>query len=123
MIRNILLVGLGGGIGSIARYLCYKLAERIYPQSFPWGTFFVNLSGCFLIGLLWGLQFRSSSSNDEWKLFAMVGICGGFTTFSAFSVEGIELIKQNKTGLFLLYAIGSVATGLLATWIGMRLTR
>ena len=123
MINNMLLVGLGGGLGSIARYLCQRWTLRMFPHSFPLGTFAVNIIGCFLIGLFWGLAFRSFQSNENWKLFLMTGICGGFTTFSAFTLEGIGLIKEQKTGLFLLYIGGSVVAGLFATYAGMKIIR
>jgi CrcB protein len=123
MIKNILLVGLGGGLGSIARYLCQRWFALSYSLSFPWATFAVNISGCFLIGLFWGMSFRSFDNNESWKLFLMTGICGGYTTFSAFTLEGIGLIKEQRMGLFFLYAAGSVIAGLLATYIGMRVTR
>ncbi|HEY9362197.1 MAG TPA: fluoride efflux transporter CrcB [Chitinophagaceae bacterium] len=123
MIRNLLLVGLGGGLGSMARYLCQRWLHNIYPVSFPTGTFVVNISGCFLIGIFWGLTFRSFNENENWKLFMMTGICGGFTTFSSFSLEGIGLLREEKTLLFFLYIGGSLLAGLLATYIGMKLTR
>ena len=123
MINNILLVGLGGGLGSIARYLCQRWTLRAFPHSFPLGTFAVNVIGCFLIGLFWGMTFRTFQSNENWKLFLMTGICGGFTTFSAFTLEGIGLIKEQKPGLFLLYIGGSVVTGLVATYAGMKIIR
>lgn len=123
MIRNILLVGLGGGIGSIARYLMQRWTYAIYPHHFPWGTLAVNIVGCFLIGLFWGISFRSFDSNEQWKMFLMVGLCGGFTTFSAFTLEGVGLIKEHRLALFFLYVAASVVIGLLATFLGMRLTR
>ncbi|MGQ0739472.1 MAG: fluoride efflux transporter CrcB [Bacteroidota bacterium] len=123
MIKNILLVGLGGGIGSMARYLCQRWFAINYLHSFPWGTFTVNLVGCFLIGLLWGISFKSFDSNESWKLFLMTGICVGFTTFSAFTLEGIGLIKEQKLFLFFVFAAGSVVLCLLATYMGMRITR
>jgi fluoride exporter len=123
MIRNILLVGLGGGIGSIARYLCQRWFSINYPSHFPWGTFTVNISGCLLIGIFWGLSFKTFTGNESWKLFLMTGICGGFTTFSAFALEGIGLLKEQKTGLFFSYAVASVALGLIATYTGMKLVR
>jgi fluoride exporter len=123
MMKNILLVGLGGGLGSIARYLCQRWMLMMYPHSFPFGTFMVNIIGCFLIGLFWGLSFKSFADDESWKLFLMTGLCGGFTTFSAFTLEGIGLIKEQKTGLFLLYTAGSVVAGLFATYIGMKIIR
>ncbi len=123
MIKNILLVGLGGGIGSIARYLCQRWVAANYLHSFPWGTFAVNFIGCFLIGLFWGLSFKSFDSNESWKLFLMTGLCGGFTTFSAFTLDGIGLLKEQKLALFFSYVAASIVIGLLATYIGMKITR
>ena len=123
MIKNILLVGLGGGAGSILRYLCQRWFAEVYSHSFPWGTFAVNITGCFLIGVFWGLTFRTFNSNEHWILFLMTGICGGFTTFSAFTLEGIGLLREQKLGLFFLYVAGSVLVGLALTLAGMKLTR
>jgi CrcB protein len=123
MIKNVLLIGLGGGIGSMARYLFQRWAMAIYPHHFPWGTFGVNLIGCSLIGIIWGISFRSFESNESWKLFLMVGLCGGFTTFSAFTLEGIGLIREQRLALFFSYVVASVVLGLLATYTGMRLVR
>ena len=123
MIKNILLVGFGGGIGSIARYCCQKLVAVYNHSHFPWGTFAVNVVGCLLIGLFWGLSIKSFSDNETWKLLLMTGLCGGFTTFSAFTLEGIGLLRGNHTGLFFLYVGGSVIVGLLATFIGMEISR
>jgi CrcB protein len=95
----------------------------VYAHSFPWGTFAVNITGCFLIGLIWGISFRSFDSNEHWKLFLMTGICGGYTTFSAFTLEGIGLLREQKLGLFFLYVSASVLAGLASTLIGMKLTR
>jgi len=123
MIKNILLVALGGGLGSVARYLCQRWFAFNYPQHFPWGTFSVNIAGCLLIGIFWGLAFKSFSDNEHWKLFLMTGLCGGFTTFSAFTLEGIALLKEQRMALFFSYVIGSVTLGLLATWAGMKFIR
>ena len=123
MIRNLLLVALGGGLGSAFRYLCQRWFALNYPHHFPWGTFTVNVAGCLLIGIFWGLTFRTYVSNEHWKLFLMTGICGGFTTFSAFTLEGIGLLREQRLTLFFSYIIGSVVLGLLATWAGMKLIR
>lgn len=122
MISSILLVGLGGGLGSIARYGCQRWLSNMYPQAFPVGTFAVNIAGCLLIGIFWALSLRQADSTN-WKLFLMTGLCGGFTTFSAFTLEGVTLLKENRTGLFFLYAAGSVVLGLLATYIGIKLIK
>lgn len=123
MIKSVLLVGLGGGIGSVTRYLCQKWTVYHYPHAFPWGTFVVNIAGCFLIGLFWGLTFKSFAANESWKLFLMTGLCGGFTTFSAFTLEGIGLIREQRLLLFFSYVAASVVLGLLATYAGMRITK
>ena len=123
MIKNLLLVGVGGGIGSIARYCCQRWFSIQSLQVFPWGTFAVNIAGCFLIGLFWGISFRGFNNNESWKLFLMTGLCGGFTTFSAFTLEGVGLLREQRFWLFFLYAAGSVVVGLLATFAGIRLLR
>lgn len=123
MIKNLLLVGLGGGLGSMARYFCQKWVSTSYFSHFPWGTFAVNVVGCLAIGIFWGISFKNFDANENWKLLLMTGLCGGFTTFSAFSLEGIGLVKEQRLGLFFLYIAGSVLTGLIATYIGMRITR
>jgi len=121
--KNILMVGLGGAAGSILRFVVQRTLQTHSLSAFPIGTFLVNIIGCFLIGIFWGLFARSVSWSEEVKLLLMTGLCGGFTTFSAFTLEGIGLLKENKTGLFLLYAAGSIILGLLATYIGIRLTK
>jgi len=121
--KNIVLVGLGGGIGSMARYCCQRWFTVHYLHPVPWATLTVNIVGCFLIGIFWGLSFRSFESNENWKLFLMTGLCGGFTTFSAFTLEGIGLLKEQKLFLFFGYVAASVIVGFFATWLGMRIIK
>ena len=116
--RPLLFVGIGGGVGSILRYLLQVFAGRHIPIAFPMGTFLVNFSGCFLIGIFYSLASRYTGFNPEWRLFLITGICGGFTTFSTFSYDGLMLLKQGSYLYFLLYVIGSVVLGLLATFAG-----
>ena len=123
MIKDILFVGLGGGIGSMARFLCQRWMLAAFPGAFPAGTFLVNIAGCFLIGLFWSAFTRSFDAGENWRLFLMTGFCGGYTTFSAFTLESINLVREQKTGLFFLYIGTSVVLGLLATWAGIRLIR
>ena len=123
MIKSILLVGVGGSIGSIIRFLCQKWIYQLHPHPFPWGTFLVNITGCFLIGMFWNIVTRSSTGNDDLRLLLMTGFCGGFTTFSAFTFESIGLLKEQRLGLFFLYITASVIVGLLATFAGMRLIK
>jgi CrcB protein len=123
ILRHLLLVGLGGGFGSIARYCLNRWINQTWPHTFPWGHFVVNCIGCLLIGLFWGISFRSSEATDQWKVLMMTGICGGFTTFSAFTLEGIGLLKEDKMGTFFLYVGGSVIVGLALTFIGMTISK
>ena len=123
MIKNFLIVGLGGAVGSMLRYGVQKIFQVQTVATFPTGTLLVNIAGCFLIGILWSLVSRSLTWNDEMKLLLMTGFCGGFTTFSAFTLEGIGLLKENRTVLFVIYLTASVVGGLLATFIGIRIVK
>ena len=123
MIKSLLMVGLGGGAGSMLRYLCQRWINNFYPHPFPWGTLLVNIVGCFLIGVFYSMSERSNFLTPEWRLLLTTGFCGGFTTFSAFTLEGIDLLKENRTGLLLAYIAASVLVGLLATYIGIRLAK
>ena len=123
MIKNLLIVGLGGATGSILRYAVQKIFTVHSGATFPTGTLLVNIAGCFFIGVLWGIAARSLSWNEEMKLLLMTGFCGGFTTFSAFTLEGIGLLKESKTTLFIIYVTASVVGGLLATLIGIRIAK
>lgn len=123
MIKSFLIVGLGGAAGSMLRYAVQRIFNSHSAAPFPTGTLFVNISGCFIIGILWAVASRSLSWNEETKLLLMTGFCGGFTTFSAFTLEGIGLLKENKTALFIIYIAASVIGGLLATLIGIRIAK
>lgn len=123
MLKNFLIVGLGGGAGSMLRYAVQKIFNVQSATAFPTGTLLINISGCFLIGILWGFASRSLTWNEELKLLLMTGFCGGFTTFSAFTLEGIGLLKENKAALFVIYLAASVIGGLLATLIGIRIAK
>jgi len=121
--RSLLFIGIGGGLGSIFRYLVQIFVGRHVPIVFPLGTFLVNCSGCFLIGLFYSLATKYTGFNPEWRLFLITGICGGYTTFSTFSYDGLILLKQGANLSFLLYVIGSVVLGLLATFAGAALIK
>ena len=97
--------------------------NRLAPMTFPGGTLMVNIIGCFGIGLLYGLTNRLPAFNMEWRLFLITGICGGFTTFSSFSYEGISLILERNFLYFFLYLGCSIFFGLLATWVGILLIK
>lgn len=116
--RLILLVGLGSFIGGVSRYLISLFIVNRGLIAFPYGTLTVNIVGCFLIGIVYGITERVGMTN-EWRLFLATGILGGFTTFSAFSYESISLLRDGQSGAAFLYVICSVVFGLLATWAGM----
>ena len=116
MIRNLLLVALGGAGGSVLRYMLSNI-----NTSFPWGTFAVNVLGSFLIGLLVGLISKGVLS-PEMKLLLVTGFCGGFTTFSTFANESFSMMKAGDVLLTALYVGVSVIIGILAVWGGMTLS-
>ena|SRR5687768_14061963 len=116
--RLLLLVGTGSFIGGICRYLISTFVQSRSQSGFPYGTLLVNLTGCFLIGLLFGMIEKTPLS-AEWRLFLITGILGGFTTFSAFSGETYHLIKSGHAGMALLYVASSVVVGLLLTFCGV----
>jgi CrcB protein len=118
LLKPLLLVGLGGFLGSISRYGIHLLLSSRSLATFPWGTFTVNILGCLVIGLLVGLETRSPLMTDPWKLLLITGFCGGFTTFSTYSIESLGLLQQQQYVTFLAYAGGSLVVGLLATYLG-----
>lgn len=121
MVKDIIIVGIGSGIGGICRHFISLLMSQIH-NGFPWGTFAVNVAGCLLIGILWGVTSRFNLS-PSFSLFLMVGFCGGFTTFSTFSKEGLALLQANNYTLFALYAIGSVVLGIMTVALGYYTTK
>jgi fluoride exporter len=113
--RSLMFVGFGGGLGSILRYVISLFVGRNVPVVFPLGTFLVNVSGCFLIGVFYAYASKYSWFSEDWRLFFITGICGGYTTFSTFSYDGIYLLKSGSHFSFLLYVLGTMILGLLAT--------
>jgi len=120
--KNLIVIGAGGAIGAVGRHLLGALVVRHVNWGFPMSTFLVNLSGCFFIGILYGIATRYAWLTMEWRLFLITGICGGYTTFSSFSFESISLVRQGNYSYFFLYVIGSVILGLLATVAGIVIT-
>lgn len=118
MIRNVLLVALGGAVGSIGRYLISRMVE----SSFPWTTFTVNILGSLFIGLFVGMADKGNVS-PEMKLLLVTGFCGGFTTFSTFSNESFNMMKVGDVLQTALYVGASVIIGILAVWVGMYLSK
>ena len=119
--KSFLLVFLGGGLGSGLRYLV-TITMNQYSKVLPFGTFTVNILGCLLIGLILGYAQRENTLTSNQTLLLATGFCGGFTTFSAFANENLELIKNGELFNFSVYTIGSVLIGILAVFIGFYLT-
>ena len=118
---NVLLVALGGGLGAAGRY-GVSLAMPAKAGEWPWATFSINVAGSLLIGVLAGWLARNPDG-EQWRLFVGVGVLGGFTTFSAYSLETLRMIERGDWAGAALYALGSVAAGLAAVAIGMELTK
>ena len=121
ILKNILLVGAGSFVGGALRYLVSLWLK--YTGDFPWATFLINLVGCLLIGLLWGLFSRCANASQQLLLFLSVGFCGGFTTFSTFSKESLHLIQSVNWWYFALYVAGSILLGILLVAAGYHLAK
>lgn len=120
-----LLVGLGGFLGSVLRYGASGAFQRLAPPSsgLPWGTFAVNTLGSLLIGLLAGIADGRGILSPDTRLFLMIGLLGGFTTFSTYSFESLQLLRSGQWGLALANVLGQLCVGLLAVWLGWGLGR
>lgn len=122
--KSFLFVMLGGGLGAGLRHLVNMAALRWLGVSFPWGTFFVNVIGCFLMGVLAGwLAFKFQGGGTHIRLFLATGVLGGFTTFSAFSLDATVLWESGQPQMAALYMIASVAFSLAALVVGLALAR
>ncbi len=117
--QQVLLVALGGAVGSIARYGVGLAAARWFGLAFPWGTLAVNVLGGLAIGLM---AARIAPENESLRLLIGTGLLGGFTTFSAFSLETVRLLEQ-QPGLAALYVLASLVLGVGACWMGLQLGR
>ena len=123
MKKYIIIVGIGGMAGSIARYLTATYFAKLIPAHFPYGTFAVNMIGCLVIGVVFGLSARYNWFTDDWRVFLATGFCGGYTTFSAFAIENVQLLQHSNYLTFALYSIASFTLGLLAVFIGLTLVK
>jgi CrcB protein len=121
---HILLVGAGGFLGSIARYITTISIDKKLNSFFPYGTLTVNLLGSFFLGVILAVVLKKSGTTaEQWKLLIGTGFCGGFTTFSAFAFENVSLFEARLAGTALIYTALSLAFGVVAVWAGMLLGR
>ena len=123
MIKSLLAVGLGSFVGGVLRYAISVVMRGMCTQGFPWATLIVNLLGCFMIGVIFALFGKYSSANSLWCLMLTTGVCGGFTTFSAFANESLQLLQNGNLNLFVLYLVASVGFGLLFVALGYAIVK
>jgi CrcB protein len=118
MVKSILIVGFGGFIGTVARFLVSRYFQENVTSLFPWGTFTVNIIGSLIIGIIYGISEKGDFLSPEIRLFLTVGICGGFTTFSSLSNDAFLLLRQEEWIRFAFYTSFSFFLGLLAVYAG-----
>ena len=121
--QMVLAVASGGAIGAVARYWVGGLALRLMGPQFPWGTLTVNIVGSFLMGVLVALLALRTNVSPELRAFMVIGVLGGFTTFSAFSLDVSVLLERKDIVLALLYTLGSVVLSIAALFFGVFLVR
>ncbi|MBV9954898.1 MAG: fluoride efflux transporter CrcB [Pseudolabrys sp.] len=120
---NYLLVFLGGGLGASARYGINVAFGRAFGTAFPWHTFFENITGSLAMGILAGLFAFKTDASEGMRLFLTTGILGGYTTFSAFSLDTALLYERGEVGLAVLYVLGSVLLSIVGLFAGLALVR
>ncbi|MDD5283300.1 MAG: fluoride efflux transporter CrcB [Bacteroidales bacterium] len=122
MLKNILFVGLGSGLGGAIRYILFIAIDQTGKQhSFPIKTFLVNIIGCFALGLFYGMADRGQFTDNQLILFLTMGLCGGFTTFSAFSQDNIVLLKNGNFLLAMFYVLLTVFLSFIALYLGNKI--
>jgi CrcB protein len=117
------LVFLGGGLGSMLRYAMTIASGRAFGTHFPWGTFLINITGSTVMGLIAGYLAFKGEASQPWRVFLMTGILGGYTTFSAFSLDAALLYERGELGLAVLYVTGSVLLAICGLFAGLALVR
>nr|WP_272211279.1 fluoride efflux transporter CrcB [Marinicella sp. W31]MDC2877165.1 fluoride efflux transporter CrcB [Marinicella sp. W31] len=123
IVSHALLVAAGGALGSVGRYLIGVFAIRLWGTNFPWGTFVVNIVGSLLIGLLVEAVARALNQSAEMRMFIVTGFLGGFTTFSSFSLDAMNLIERGDFMPAIAYVAASVGLALIAVFAGLAIGR
>jgi fluoride exporter len=123
MLKNVMIIGMGGFLGTVSRYLSTFYVHKWIPVSFPLGTFAVNILGCLLIGIFYGISEKTVLMSDQWRLFLTIGFCGGFTTFSTFANDNLMMVKDQEFLYMALYTVGSVSIGLFMVYLGQLLIK
>ena len=118
LIKSILYVGIGSFIGGVVRYIISYLMKNISCQTFPWETLIANLVGCFLIGIIFAIFSKYSNTNSPLYLLLATGFCGGFTTFSTFANESLQMIQSGNIFGFISYILTSTILGIALVWLG-----
>ncbi|MET0221582.1 MAG: fluoride efflux transporter CrcB [Tardiphaga sp.] len=118
-----LLVFFGGGLGATLRHIVNMACARAFGTAFPWGTFIINITGSTVMGLIAGYLTFKGGATQHWRLFLMTGILGGYTTFSAFSLDAALLTERGELGMALAYVAGSVAISIAGLFAGLALVR
>lgn len=121
--NSMLLVAAGGAVGSVFRYLVGVWALRLFGPAFPWGTLLINITGSFAIGLFLEMILRRFGGSAEMRLLLMTGLCGGFTTFSSFSLDFVGLVERGAIPLAIAYVAASVVLSIGATFLGLFIGR
>lgn len=121
--KSYLLVFVGGGIGASLRHTVNMLSARGLGTAFPWGTFIINISGSLVMGLIAGYLAFKGGASQPWRLFLMTGILGGYTTFSAFSLDAALLYERGEIASALFYVLGSVVLSIAGLFAGLALVR
>lgn len=123
MIKTLFLIGSGGFFGSIVRYLAQSWINQSTQSSFPWGTFFINILGSLLIGIVYAISDKMDVFSQQFRLFFAIGFCGGFTTFSSFAMEKLSLINSGQFLQMFIYLALSVIVGVIMVWLGFFIIR
>ena len=117
--KELIYVFIGGGLGSLVRFLLGKWVNAFHNSTFPFGTFTINIIACFVLGFIIGLADHKQLLSPATRLFWAVGFCGGFSTFSAFTIESLSLIQQGQNSTMLLYILLSIVVCISATFGGL----